>query len=300
MSENPSLIKKITRKLPLIGDKPPLVSVLDLQGVIAASGRGKVLNLKKLEKPIEKAFAKPNLQAVALRINSPGGSPVQSRFIMNHIREIATEKKIKVLVFVEDVAASGGYILACAGDEIFADESSIVGSIGVLYSGFGFTETISKLGIERRVHTAGKSKNQLDPFKPEDPEQVEKLQNLLDEVHVQFIDLVKSRREGKIGSEDDIFTGDVFLAGKAKQRGLIDGIGTLRAVCRSRFGEDVEFAQIASEEKSLLARLASSQAGAGGKRLVEEAPAAGIGPLIDPDALLDSLEERALWSRYGL
>ncbi len=297
MTEKLPLMKKIMRHIPFIGEKPPKVAVLDLHGIIAVGGRGKVLNLKKLMKPIEKAFAVSGTKAVALRLNSPGGSPVQSRFIMGQIRALAEEKNIPVLAFVEDVAASGGYILACAADEIFADESSIIGSIGVISSGFGFVEAIAKIGVERRVHTAGQSKSQLDPFKPEAPEQVENLQAILDALHQQFIDLVKERRGDKIGSQDDIFTGQIFLAEAAMARGLIDKIGTLRAVCRERFGEDVVFQDIAPQEKGLLAKFMASQSEALGGMMGENHPSVS---LIDPELLLEIAEQRALWARYGL
>ena len=286
MTETTSLLTKIARAIPFFGPTDPLVTVIELNGVIGAGGPGrKGLSLRRLEKTIDAAFKPGKLAAVALAINSPGGSPVQSRLILNHIRRRAVEKEVPVLAFIEDVGASGGYILALAGDEIYADESSIVGSIGVIAGGFGFVEAIEKLGVERRVHTAGENKSTLDPFKPENPEEVARLQTILDELHDQFIALVRARRPGKLAEDPKIFSGEFWTAPKARELGLIDGMAQLGDFLRSRFGEDVKVKRMTPDGGSLLRKLLSGDAG---------------DALVDPDALIDAAERRALWSRYGL
>jgi len=286
----------IWRALPFTGSKTPLVNVIELNGVISAAGPGrKGLSLARLEKTIEAAFKPGNLTAVALVINSPGGSPVQSRLIHNAIRRLAKEKGIPVLAFVEDVGASGGYILSLAGDEIYADESSIVGSIGVVSAGFGLTELIGRYGIERRVYTAGDNKALLDPFKPEDSEDVARLQGILDDLHRQFIDLVKARRAGKITEQTlvedrEIFSGAFWTAEKAREKGLIDGIAQLGDFLRARYGKDVRIKRLVPEGGSLLKKLFS------GRVKNERAPS----PIFDVEAALDAVEVRALWARFGL
>jgi len=287
MTESPSFIAKIARAIPFFGPSDPLVTVIELNGVIGAGGPGrKGLSLQRLEKTIEAAFKPGKLAAVALAINSPGGSPVQSRLILNEIRRRAAEKEVPVLSFVEDVGASGGYILALAGDEIYADESSIVGSIGVIAGGFGFVEAIEKLGVERRVHTAGENKSTLDPFKAEDPEDVKRLQGILDALHDQFIALVRARRPGKLADDPKIFSGEFWTAPQAQELGLIDGAAQLGDFLRSRFGDDVKVKRMSPEGGSLLKKLLSGGDMQGG--------------LIDADALLDAAERRALWARFGL
>ncbi len=284
-------IKAIWRALPFFGGKDPLVTVIELSGVIGGAGPGrKGLSLQRLEKSIDAAFKPGGLSAVALAINSPGGSPVQSRLIYGAIRRCAKEKGVPVLAFVEDVGASGGYILAIAGDEIYADDSSIIGSIGVIAGGFGFPEALSRLGVERRVHTAGDNKAMLDPFKPEDAEDVARLQETLDDLHVQFIDMVKSRRSGKLKEDADIFSGAIWTGPKAQEKGLIDGTAQLGDFLRVRYGKDVRIKRISSESGSLLKRLLS-----GG-----DAQAFPAAPLIDADTILDAVERRAMWSRFGL
>ncbi len=286
MTETTSFLTKVIRAVPFFGSADPLVTVIELNGVIGAGGPGrKALSLQRLEKAIAAAFKPSKLAAVALAINSPGGSPVQSRLILNEIRRHATQKKVPVLAFVEDVGASGGYILALAGDEIYADESSIVGSIGVISGGFGFVEAIEKLGVERRVHTAGENKSSLDPFKPEDPEEVKRLKSILDELHDQFIALVRARRPGKLADDPDIFSGEYWTAPKAQDLGLIDGTAQLGDFLRSRFGKDVKVKRIALESGSLIRKLLSGGDAAGG--------------LVDADELLAAAERRALWARYG-
>lgn len=285
-SQNPLL--KIWQSLPFTGKAGPLVTVIELTGVIGVSGPGrKGLSHQKLQKVIEGAFKPSELDAVALAINSPGGSPVQSRLIFSEIRRLAKEKDVPVLAFIEDVGASGGYILAIAGDEIYADESSVVGSIGVISGGFGFQEAISRLGIERRVYTAGENKTMLDPFKPEDPADVARLRDILEDLHAQFIELVKSRRPGKIADDPEIFSGAVWTGLKAREKGLVDGTAQLDDFIRARFGKDVRIKRMSPEGGSLLKRLLSSNDA--------QAPS-----LIDADALVDAAERKALWARFGL
>lgn len=276
---------ELWRRLPFTGKGRPLVTVIELAGVIGRSGPGqRGLNYAKLEPVIDAAFKPKNLAAVALAVNSPGGSPVQSRLIHNAIRRAAAKKNTPVLAFIEDVGASGGYMLALASDEIYADESSIVGSIGVIAAGFGFQEAIARLGVERRVHTAGASKSQLDPFQRENPADVERLTRILDDIHQQFIALVKERRGARLYADADIFSGAFWTAGPAKERGLIDGTAHLGEFLKARFGEDVKVRKVTPQKGSLLLRLF------GGEQRVA----------IDPDATIDAVEARSLWSRYGL
>lgn len=287
MAEQIPLLSRLVRALPFIGASDPLVTVIELNGVIGAGGPGrKGLSLQRVEKTIEAAFKPGALAAVALAINSPGGSPVQSRLILNDIRRRAAEKNVPVIAFIEDVGASGGYILALGGDEIYADESSIVGSIGVIAGGFGFVEAIEKLGVERRVHTAGENKSTLDPFKPEAPEDVARLKTVLDDLHDQFIALVRARRPGKALDDPNIFSGEFWTAPKAQALGLIDGTAQLGDFLRARYGKDVKIKRMSPEGGSVLKRLLSGgDAGAG---------------LIDADALVDAAQRRALWARFGL
>jgi len=253
----------------------PFVAVIRLQGAIANSGRG--LDNPSLAPVIEKAFAKGKPAAVALEINCPGGSPVQSSLIASRIRRLADEKKIPVFAFVEDVAASGGYWLACAADEIYVDSCSITGSIGVISAGFGVPEAIEKIGVERRVHTAGKSKSMMDPFKPEKPADVKKLKGWLEDLHGTFIDYVKSRRGTKLSDSPDLFTGEVYIGQKGVDEGLVDGIGHLAPVMKERFGDKVQFRRY-GQKKPLLARF--------GAQIVDDTVA--------------GIEERAAFARFGL
>jgi len=292
MADISELFKNLWLKLPFIGESSPRVSVIELNGVIGEMGAGrKGLTLKKIEKAIEAAFKPGDVKAVALAINSPGGSPVQSRLIMSAIRRQASEKEVPVLAFIEDVGASGGYILAIAADEIYADESSIVGSIGVISGGFGFPEAIKKLGIERRVYTAGENKSTLDPFKPEDPEDVARLEVMLAELHDQFIALVKERRGDKLSSDPDLFSGRFWTGAAAAQKGLVDGTAQLGDFLRDRYGKDVKVKRISPDSGSLLKKLMGGEAGASGL----SAPS-----LIDADEMLAAGERRALWARFGL
>lgn len=263
------------RWIPFIKSEPT-VSVIRLQGVIAGGGRG-ALNDAGLTAVIERAFSKGKPAAVALEINSPGGSPVQSSLIAARIRRLADEKDIPVLAFVEDVAASGGYWLATAADEIYADESSILGSIGVISAGFGAHELLAKQGVERRVYTAGKSKSMLDPFRPENPEDVARLKGLLEELHGNFKGHVTARRGAKLTQEMDLFTGEVWLARKATELGLIDGIGHLKPMLQDRFGEKVKINRY-GVKKPFLARF--------GAQLMQDA--------------VTNIEERAAYAQFGL
>ena len=254
----------------------PVVAVLRLQGVIASGTRGS-LSDQALAPLIEKAFTRGKPAAVALQINSPGGSPVQSSLIGARIRRLSEEKEVPVFAFVEDVAASGGYWLASAADEIYADESSIVGSIGVISAGFGLHDFIGRYGVERRVYTAGKSKSMLDPFRPEKPEDVERLKGILEDLHGNFIGQIKARRGEKLSTETDLFTGEVWLAQKAKALGLIDGVGHVRPVMKERFGDKVKFRPYGMR-RPLLSRLGASAI----------------------ESTLASVEERAAFAQFGL
>jgi signal peptide peptidase SppA len=273
--------------------RSPVVPVLRLSGVIAASGSplsGAALSLAGLAGPIEKAFSMSKLASVAIIINSPGGSPVQSNLIFRRIRALATEKKKKVYVFCEDVAASGGYYIAIAGDEIYADPSSIVGSIGVISSGFGFDKAIEKLGIERRVYTAGLSKSTLDPFKPENLEDVERIKALQRDIHDVFIGAVKERRGGLLrGSDSELFSGAFWSGPRALDHGLIDGITDVRTKMRDLHGDKVRLAVVPLKSPGLLSRLTKLpgfEANLAGHSLTGGA--------------INALEARALWSRFGL
>lgn len=245
------------------------------------------LSLEGIAVQLEKAFANKHSPAVALSINSPGGSPVQSRLIYKRIRDLAEEKNKKVHVFVEDVAASGGYMIAIAGDEIIADPSSILGSIGVVSASFGFTELIKKIGVERRVHTAGKNKATMDPFQPEKASDVEHIKALQLEIHQTFIDMVKERRGNKLQDNDDLFTGQFWTGITALQLGLIDGLDDMRSHLRKLYGEKTKL-NLIQPSRGLLGRKNT-----GGISHAQMLGAAG-------DSLMNVLEEKALWSRYGL
>ena len=239
--------------------KRPLVPVVTFNGVIGTGGLGRGrINAESLEKNINKAFSESKAKAVAIIINSPGGSPVQSSLIYQRVRYLAEKKDIPVLVFIEDVAASGGYWLACSGDEIFADKSSVVGSIGVISASFGFQEAINKLGIERRVYTTGKAKGSLDPFKPENQNDIVMLKNVQNDIQNAFVELVTSRRGDRlIENNDEIFTGAFWSGEQALKLGLIDGIGELRSVLRLRFGKKVRIKFI-GKKKGIINSLTQS------------------------------------------
>jgi signal peptide peptidase SppA len=280
-----SVTDKLTSRLPMIGDRgdrTDVVAVVKLHGVITPSpsplARGSI-NLSAVESALTRAFSHDRLKAVALQINSPGGAPTQSGLVAERIRQLADKKNVPVIAFCEDVAASGGYWLACAADEIYAHRTSMVGSIGVISGGFGFTGLLERFGIERRLHTAGANKSRLDPFSPEKPEDVEWLKKMHSQLHELFVEWVKERRGDKLSTGEDLFTGDVWLGNKALELGLIDGVGTLREVINQRYpGAEIS---VAEPKKALLARL-------------------GIGAPAAASALLDAVTTKAAWSRFGL
>lgn len=264
-------------RIPLIGralSRKPRVAVIRLAGAIGGGGRGGGLNDAALAPVIERAFARRPV-AVALAVNSPGGSPVQSSLIAARIRRLADQRDIPVHAFVEDVAASGGYWLACAADRIWADDSSILGSIGVISAGFGFHGLIERWGIERRVHTAGLSKSTLDPFRPERPEDVARLHAILEPIHEAFKDHVRARRGTRLSTERDLFTGEFWAGREAVRLGLADGIGHLVPRMRALCGDDIRF-EVHGMRRPLLRRLGLSA-----------------------DALLDAAEDRAAFQRFG-
>ena len=263
------------------------IPVVRLQGMImeASSPLRQTLSLSSCANALEKAFSDKEAPAVAIAINSPGGSPVQSRLIYRRIRDLAEEKHKRVLVFVEDVAASGGYMIACAGDEIFADPSSVVGSIGVVSASFGFPELLKKIGVERRVYTAGKNKVSLDPFQPEKKSDIDHLKALQLEIHETFINLVKESRGSKLVDDPNLFTGMFWTGKKGKELGLVDELSDLRSLIKQRYGHDAKM-RLVSASRGLLGR---------------KTPAISAGLVSSTvDGLIQSAEERALWQRYGL
>jgi signal peptide peptidase SppA len=271
-----------------------VVPVVRLSGVIGAvTPLRQGMTLAGVARMLERAFAMTNAKAVALLINSPGGSPVQSRQIYLRIRQLAAEKKLPVLVFVEDVAASGGYMIACAGDEIFCDPSSILGSIGVVGGSFGLTELIKKVGVERRLYTAGSHKAMLDPFLPENPDDVARLKTIQREIHAIFIALVKQSRGARLkGPDDELFTGEYWAGETSVSLGLADAIGDLRSTLRARYGEKVQTPLIAPASGLLASLLGRKSAGAGAMAALD-----GVSSL--PDELISALERRAIWARFG-
>src|SRR5712692_7064494 len=271
----------------------PVVPVVRLSGVIGLSTPLRPgVTLAGLARPLERAFGMRKARAVALLINSPGGSPVQSHLIYRRIRQLAAEKAVPVIAFAEDVAASGGYMIACAADEIICDSSSIVGSIGVVGGSFGFAKLMDKLGIERRLYTSGERKAMLDPFLPEKPEDVERLKSVQREIHEGFIELVKQRRGARlVGPENDLFSGEFWTGNKAVELGIADGVGDLRSVLRQPLGDKV-VTPLVPAARGWLGRLQPG-VGAGGLD----------GLLRRPDfaeQVISALEARALWARYGL
>jgi signal peptide peptidase SppA len=269
-----STSESMKRFIPFLKSTPK-VAVVRLAGVIGSGARAGISD-EALGPVIERAFRKGKPTAVALVINSPGGSPVQSSLVAARIRRLADEKSLPVHAFVEDVAASGGYWLACAADDIWADAGSILGSIGVISAGFGAHELLARQGVERRVYTAGRSKSMLDPFRPENPEDVTRLKGLLGDLHQVFIDWVRGRRGAKIG-DADLYTGEVWLGAKAVELGLIDGIGQLEPKLKEIYGPKLRFIRH-GRKRGFWPRL--------GVQLAE-------------DAVL-ALEERAHWARFGL
>ena len=271
-----------------------VVPVVRLSGVIGAvTPLRPGMSLAGVARTLERAFEVKNAKAVALVINSPGGSPVQSRQIYVRIRQLAAEKKLPVLVFVEDVAASGGYMIACAGDEIFCDPSSIMGSIGVVGGAFGFQDLIKKIGVERRLYTAGAHKAMLDPFLPENPDDVARVKALQREIHAIFIALVKQSRGSRLkGADDVLFTGEYWAGETSVSLGLADAIGDLRSTLRARYGDKVLTPVIAPATGMLSSLLGRKSAGAGALASID-----GIAGL--PDELISALETRAIWAKFG-
>ncbi|MFQ5533623.1 MAG: S49 family peptidase [Sphingomonadales bacterium] len=286
-------IEDLADKFPLgrLGRRRPLVSVVPLVGTIGIKGRLRdSFNFMSVAARLERAFSLRGAKAVALAINSPGGSPVQASLIANRIRALSTEKKLPVFAFAEDVAASGGYLLALAADDIYANESSIVGSIGVISAGFGFDQVLEKLGVERRVHTSGPKKAMLDPFQPENPKDVERLKSIQKQVHETFKDFVKQRRGARLnGSARKLFSGEFWAAAQALELGLIDGVGDMRTVMRDQFGDRVKFRYFGAERPWFRSRLGFDG----------QAPALSP-PVGWPEDVLATLDARALWARFGL
>src|ERR1700722_3623295 len=270
-----------------------IVPVVRLSGTIGAvTPLRPGMSLAGVARTLERAFATKNAKAVALVINSPGGSPVQSRQIYLRIRQLAVEKKLPVLVFVEDVAASGGYMLACAGDEIFCDPSSILGSIGVVGGSFGFQELIKRIGVERRLYTAGAHKAMLDPFLPENPDDVARVKALQREIHAIFIALVKQSRGTRLKrADDELFTGEYWAGETSVSFGLADAIGDLRSTLRARYGDKVQTPVIAPATGMLSGLL--------GRRSAEAAAFSMDGMAGLPDGLISALETRAIWAKFG-
>lgn len=276
--------------------RPPVVPVVRLTGAIGmATPLRPGLSIGTLAGPLQKAFEMSKTPSVALIVNSPGGSAVQSSLILKRIRALADEFEKKIHVFCEDVAASGGYYIAIAGDEIFAEPSSIIGSIGVISSSFGFVEAIDKLGIERRVYTAGRAKNILDPFLPEKMDDVERLASLQRDAHDVFIGAVKERRAGRLkGLDQELFSGAFWSGRQALEYGLIDGISDVRARMREIYGDKVELKAVPLDRGGLLSRLRRLPS------LDTRTPPATLLPNTLADELISSIETRALWARYGL
>jgi len=290
------MLRKILSRIPglrRISQRKPVVPVVRLNGAIGQGGALRAgLTASALAEPIRRAFHTPGARAVALAVNSPGGSPVQSELIASRIRQYAQEKDLKVYVFCEDVAASGGYWLACAGDEIYASRASIVGSIGVVAAGFGFQDLIQRYGVERRVYTSGEKKVVLDPFQKEDPDDVARLKEIQAEIHEHFKALVRDRRKGKLQAEEsELFSGAFWTGAQAYKLGLIDGIGELRQTLRGKYGQKVQLPLIEARQSWLKRKLSGAS--------VAAALTGGAGGNWAGD-LLSAAEERALWSRYGL
>lgn len=290
-------LRYLLSRLPVesLKNPPAVVPVVRLSGAIGMSRPLRPsLTLEGVAPLLERAFKTRLAKAVALVVNSPGGSPAQSSLICKRIRQLAEEHELPVHVFVEDVAASGGYWLALAGDDIHVDENSIIGSIGVVSAGFGFDRAIDKLGVQRRVYTIGENKSRLDPFKPEKPEDIEHLKTVQKRIHDNFIDLVRERRGDRLAEDEaTLFSGDFWAARDAMELGLVDGIGDVRSVMRDRYGEDVKLIAMTPPRGLLRGRLPGLRA-AGGAAM----PGIDAGALVEQG--LSALDERALWSRFGL
>ena len=262
--------------------KKKIIPHIKLNGVIGNVGKFKQgIDFAGHEEIIKKALSIKKAPAVAISINSPGGSPVQSHLIHDFIRHQAKKNKKKIIIFAEDVAASGGYLIACAGDEIYANQSSIIGSIGVIYSSFGFKDLIEKIGVQRRVYTAGKNKSTLDPFMEEKQEDIERLKNIQLDLHKDFIKVVEKSRSTKLKKDTgiELFSGEFWSGRKSKELGLVDGIGNANQILREKFGEDVVVKKFEKSKGWLAKKLSSSESHA--------------------DQVINVLEERSIWQRYG-
>ncbi len=263
--------------------KKKVVPIIRLSGVIGNVGKFRQgIDFAGQQELIKKAFSVKKASAVAISINSPGGSPVQSHLIYSYIRKMAKKKNLKVLVFAEDVAASGGYLIACAGDEIYANSSSIIGSIGVIYSSFGFQDLIKKIGVQRRVYTAGKNKSTLDPFEEEKEEDIERLKKIQLDLHADFIQVVEESRSSRLNKNAglDLFTGEFWSGSKSKSLGLIDGIGNADEILKEKFGENVEIKKFEKQKGWLSKKLSANSEN-------------------QIDQFVQVLEERSIWQRYG-
>ncbi|MBL42602.1 MAG: S49 family peptidase [Rhodospirillaceae bacterium] len=262
-----------------------VVSILRLNGTLSSGSKS--LNILTMAKPIDQAFRQKGIREVVLDINCPGGSPVQTSLIYKRIRLLADEKKLNVTSFTQDVAASGGYWLACAGDKIYADKNSIIGSIGVISGGFGFQELIKKIGIERRLHTSGDSKSFLDPFISEKTEDVERLKRLQNEIHENFKSIVRLRRKNRLnGEESELFTGEFWSGSKARDFGLVDELGDIYSTMREKYGEKVKFKIFGFEQSWVRRRLGLNNNNHAMTCLT--------------DAVIESIHSRSVWSRFGL
>jgi signal peptide peptidase SppA len=279
-----SFFKKIIKNIFLYFKDKRTVSHIRLSGVIGNVGKFKQgIDFSSQQEIIKKAFSVEKIEAVAISINSPGGSPVQSHLIYSYVRKMAKEKNVKVLVFAEDVAASGGYLIACAGDEIYANSSSIIGSIGVIYSSFGLQELIKKAGIQRRIYTAGKNKSTLDPFVDEKKEDIERLKKIQLDLHADFIKVVEESRSSKLKKEEntDLFTGEFWSGSKSKELGLIDDLGNADEILKEKFGEDVVIKKFEKPKGWLSKKISGSSES-------------------QIETLVQLLEERSIWQKYGL
>jgi len=287
----PAPVDKFMEWMPARLSGAAVVPVVRLSGLIGAvTPLRPGMSLAGVARVLERAFSVRNAKAVALLINSPGGSPVQSRQIYLRIRQLATEKKLPVLVFVEDVAASGGYMIACAGDEIYCDPSSILGSIGVVGGSFGLQELIKKIGVERRLYTAGEHKAMLDPFLAENPDDVARLKAIQHEIHAIFIDLVKKSRGTRLkGADDVLFTGEYWAGETSVSLGLADAVGDLRSTLRARYGDKVLTPLIAPPSGMLSGLFGRRSPGTFGLESVSNLP----------EELISALESRAIWAKFG-
>ncbi len=285
---NCPLTKTITKIKNLICKKSTNIAVVNLHGVIGKGGKlEQGINIENVNPLLEKAFETKGAKAVAINVNSPGGSPVQSELIYTRIKELSAEKKIPVFTFAQDVAASGGYFILLAGEEIFAHNASIVGSIGVISAGFGFEDLIKKIGVERRIYAQGKNKAVLDPFSPENPESIEILKSAQRDVFESFKDLVRQNRKEKLKESDDyLFNGAFWSGKKAAELGLLDAIGDMRNVMKNKFGDKVKFINIEPKKKGFIKELLASKVGEFNSNLAGN--------------LVDKIEEKGIWARFGL